>query len=102
MFETCRSIPADHPCLAGHFPGAPIVPAVVILDEVASALSEWKNAARIAAFSAVKFLLPIKPEQPFMVQFSETAPGDTEVAFSCRIGQQVAVQGRLLIRGNPS
>src|SRR5437879_10590804 len=38
-FEISRAIRADHPSLAGHFPGTPIVPGVVILDEVAAALA---------------------------------------------------------------
>jgi 3-hydroxyacyl-[acyl-carrier-protein] dehydratase len=41
-FEIRRAIPADHPSLAGHFPGAPVVPGVVILDEIAAALAEWR------------------------------------------------------------
>jgi len=38
IFEVCRVIRADHPSLPGHFPGAPLVPGVVILDEVLEAL----------------------------------------------------------------
>ena len=33
-FEIYRAIRTDHPSLAGHFPGNPIVPGVVILEEV--------------------------------------------------------------------
>ena len=33
-FQATRIIRADHPSLPGHFPGAPLVPGVVILDEV--------------------------------------------------------------------
>lgn len=28
------SIPVDHPCLTGHFPGNPVVPGVLIMDEI--------------------------------------------------------------------
>ena len=35
--ETRCVIAADHPSLAGHFPGNPIVPGVVILEEVVRA-----------------------------------------------------------------
>ena len=37
-FEVDRTIPSDHPSLPGHFPDRPIVPGVVILDEVVAAL----------------------------------------------------------------
>ena len=38
-FEVRRMIGADHPSLPGHFPGAAIVPGVVILDEIVAALA---------------------------------------------------------------
>src|SRR5437868_5279247 len=64
QFELCRTIPADHPSLPGHFPDAPIVPAVVILDEVIAALAEWRGQCQLTAIPTVKFLAPLKPDQP--------------------------------------
>ena len=97
-FEVHRTIPADHPSLAGHFPGAPIVPAVVILDEVAAALTEWQNDSRIAEISTVKFLAPLQPEQPFTILLSAREEVDDQFNFSCRTGDRTIVQGRLLAR----
>jgi len=37
-FEVRCAITADHPSLPGHFPDAPLVPGVLILDEVRAAL----------------------------------------------------------------
>jgi 3-hydroxymyristoyl/3-hydroxydecanoyl-(acyl carrier protein) dehydratase len=61
-------IPADHPCLAGHFPGNPVVPAVVLLDLMAHALREaLGGSARVTALPAAKFLRPLRPEQDFEI-----------------------------------
>jgi 3-hydroxyacyl-[acyl-carrier-protein] dehydratase len=35
------AIPAEHPALAGHFPGAPVAPGVLVLDLVLSAAESW-------------------------------------------------------------
>ena len=47
-FEVTRAIRADHPSLPGHFPGTPLVPGVVILDEIVAALAEWRR--RLSAY----------------------------------------------------
>jgi 3-hydroxyacyl-[acyl-carrier-protein] dehydratase len=57
-FEGRRTISADHPSLPGHFPGTPIVPGVVILDEILAALTEWREDSHVTAIRAVKFLAP--------------------------------------------
>jgi 3-hydroxymyristoyl/3-hydroxydecanoyl-(acyl carrier protein) dehydratase len=61
IVESVR-IAATHPALPGHFPGNPIVPGVVLLDRIASAI-ERAHGARLAAIAAVKFLAPLKPEE---------------------------------------
>jgi len=95
-YKACRTIPGDHPSLAGHFPDAPIVPAVVILDEVAAALAEWHKGCRIVGIPVVKFTNALKPDQAFTIVLSDGA-GSNEVNFSCLIEDRPAVRGRLLI-----
>lgn len=54
---------ACHPCLPGHFPEQPLVPGVVILEEVQLALlANWPGAAP-TRWPQVKFLTPLLPEQ---------------------------------------
>ena len=97
-FEVRRTIDADHPSLLGHFPGAPVVPGVVILDEILAALTEWREASRLTAIRAVKFLLPLKPEQPFTISLSAVKDAEGEVDFCCRVEGRVIVEGRLQVR----
>lgn len=70
------NIPHDHAAFAGHFPGMPIVPGVVLLDEAVHAISAASglNAApwRI---SSVKFLSPLLPDEPATLSFETQASG---------------------------
>ncbi len=94
-FEVSRAIRADHPSLPGHFPGTPLVPGVVILDEIVAALLEWRKECELTSIRTVKFLVPLKPEQPFTISFSAGDQRAGEVDFCCRIEDRIIVEGRL-------
>ena len=67
--QTLLNIPADHPAFAGHFPATPIVPGVVLLDEVMHAIvvdTGW--AATAWQISSVKFLSPLKPGEAVVIE----------------------------------
>ena len=96
-FEVLRLIHADHPSLPGHFPGAPLVPGVVILDEVVAALDEWRQNSQLTAIQNVKFLAPLKPEQLFTISLFATSKDAGEVSFCCRAEERVIVEGRLAV-----
>ena len=53
-------IAADHPSLPGHFPGHPLVPGVVLLEQLAIGLRAWRN-QRLARVVDAKFLAPLRP-----------------------------------------
>jgi 3-hydroxyacyl-[acyl-carrier-protein] dehydratase len=101
-FEVRRIIAADHPSLPGHFPGAPIVPGVVILDEILSVLSQWRKDSQLRAICAVKFLAPLKPEQPFNICLSAKKDTENGIDFYCRVGDRIIVEGRLQIGCRPN
>jgi 3-hydroxymyristoyl/3-hydroxydecanoyl-(acyl carrier protein) dehydratase len=94
-FEVRRAITADHPSLPGHFPDAPLVPGVLILDEVRAALHDWQKDYELAAIRTVKFLQPLKPEQQFTICLSANNDDPSEVNFWCRIEGRVITEGQL-------
>ena len=96
-FEVRRTISGDHASLPGHFPGAPIVPGVVILDEVFAALTEWREDSHPTVISTVKFLVPLKPGQPFTICLAASEHGESQVAFRCQVEDRVIVEGRLRV-----
>ena len=97
IFEVSRAIRANHPSLPGHFPGTPLVPGVVILDEVLAALVEWRKDCQLTGIRSVKFLVPLKPGQPFTIGFSLSDDRADEVNFCCRIDDRLIVEGLLEI-----
>jgi 3-hydroxymyristoyl/3-hydroxydecanoyl-(acyl carrier protein) dehydratase len=71
MRQTCFfSIASDHPAFAGHFPGMPVVPGVVLLDEALHALGRMRNLDfSDCRISAAKFLSPVLPGQQLCIGF---------------------------------
>ena len=67
-FELEDVIDPAHPALAGHFPGNPIVPAVVLLERFAAAIeSALGTQARLVRLPAVKFFAPLAPGERFRI-----------------------------------
>lgn len=70
MNESARHrVPPDHPMLAGHFPGEPIVPGAYLLawvmGEAERALAASGTARRVAGVARVKFVRPLRPGEEF-------------------------------------
>jgi 3-hydroxyacyl-[acyl-carrier-protein] dehydratase len=97
-FDVVRCINADHPSLPGHFPGEPLVPGVVILDEVLAALFQWQKDCQLTGIRAVKFIAPLRPGQSFSICFFADDDSESEVDFCCRIEERKIVEGRLQVR----
>lgn len=85
------SIPADHPSLPGHFPGEPIIPGAVLLDEIVS-LAERRGGWIVEKIITMKFHKMLLPGARFTVELS--APAKDIVAFTCTVGEDLLAKGR--------
>lgn len=71
MFFT---IAPDHPSLPGHFPGHPVVPGVVVLEQVLAAIEAAHGALGPLRLPQVKFVQPLLPGEVAQVQLEGEAP----------------------------
>ncbi|MGO8917018.1 MAG: hypothetical protein ACLQJR_14030 [Stellaceae bacterium] len=89
-FEVRFSI--DHPTAAGHFPGNPIIPGAVLLDEVLQAIA-GDGCVGPSVIRSVKFLQPVRPGDGLLIRWQLEARGETK--FECRLldPERLAVVG---------
>ncbi len=83
-------IAADHPAYAGHFPGRPILPGVVLLDRAQRAL-EQASGLRITGIAMAKFLSPVQPGEALELDYEAAASG---LRFEIRCGERQVASGR--------
>ena len=94
-------VTVDHPMLAGHFPGHPIVPGAWLLAWVVAAaarrLSSTGESRSIAAIKRVKFLRPLAPGSPFECTLDPAGRNDT-MRFAVTSNNGVIAEGSLLLQ----
>jgi 3-hydroxyacyl-[acyl-carrier-protein] dehydratase len=79
-------IEPDHPALAGHFPGSPIVPGVVLLDEALHAIEQTLPPASRSQpwqIGSVKFHHIARPGETLRLQFDPQPDGTVRFAWHC-------------------
>jgi len=76
--------PADHPAMAGHFPGNPIVPGAVLLDQ-AVALAKQQGGWLVTGVRKARFKRPLPPETDCRLRLSLREDGSLDL--TCCIGE---------------
>jgi 3-hydroxyacyl-[acyl-carrier-protein] dehydratase len=87
-------VPTAHPAFPGHFPGRPIVPGVVLLDQ--AILFAEKLSGREAAHWQVgnaKFLSPVGPAETLVFSLQPTPRG--AITFTVKSGDRAVASGSL-------
>lgn len=92
--EFVWTVPADHPAFPGHFPGRPIVPGVVLLDQaILFAESLLGTGAGHWQVGTAKFLSPVGPAETLVFSLQPTPRG--ALAFTVRSGARDVASGSL-------
>lgn len=92
------TIPHDHPCFPGHFPGQPILPGVLLLERVMSfAQASLVQPLERCTLYNVKFLASVVPGDQLDVRLVGT--GIDEYRFTVRIAPVGEMDGVLACSG---
>jgi 3-hydroxymyristoyl/3-hydroxydecanoyl-(acyl carrier protein) dehydratase len=83
-------IGTDHPAFAGHFPGMPILPGAVLLDEALRAI-ELKLALDLTQWqiASAKFLEIVRPGDALTIE--HTSPANGTIGFTVLVADRAGL-----------
>ena len=74
--------PTDHAAAVGHFPGNPIIPGAVLLNDVVDTIGSTEHASPMSyEVSSAKFLRPVRPGDNVAITWDKRTSG--EIRFEC-------------------
>jgi len=91
----------DHPAFAGHFPGAPIVPGVLLIDWALAAIAAAENIELLPGeLTVVKFLQPVAPGADLLMSYVVAESGDAppKITFHIECGADLVASGSAIAR----
>ncbi|WP_300438476.1 hypothetical protein [Zoogloea sp.] len=92
------TVPSDHPAFPGHFPGRPILPGVVLIDQ-AMRLAPLAAGQAIRGLASAKFFQPVPPGAELVFRFAPaTARG---MGFEIRLGETTVASGSFTFGAAP-
>lgn len=98
-------VPQDHPSLAGHFPGHPIVPGVVLLDAVLDTIRAHApdRPVRLESIVSTKFLQGLEPERrlDLEIRLARERAGAWKARFVGSHDGATVLEGSLLLVEEP-
>ena len=93
------TVPLDHPAFAGHFPGTPILPGVVLLDIALQTIADASGIElNCCEISSVKFLSPANPGDELVIQHVISASG--AIRFEIAAGTRKIASGSIVAKSS--
>src|SRR4051794_40087640 len=94
--ETTIELSLQHPAFPGHFPNRPMVPGVVLLDEVLRVIQHAEQVAiGHCTITWAKFRSSAAPGEPLMLRYEQRADG--AIRFTIRAPLRIVAEGLLTI-----
>jgi 3-hydroxyacyl-[acyl-carrier-protein] dehydratase len=93
MMQSRLDIAADHASFEGHFPGFPVLPGALLLDEMLSAIERARGIDLRAWQISCKFLDAVRPRDELLLEHEAFADG--RIRFTIRDEYRNVASGTL-------